>query len=178
MGEQIVIEAVKPYMKSYRRRPQRTDEDVLQKTAETLAIDLHKAFPDDVVDDLADIIDQLKESIRYESDGYRICRDLENEGWSPDAEMVQVVDRVESIRQSVLDSAVANWIVDAQIEPAFKVGDTVEFLHKDRRFSGQVIDVDMRRGHYTVFCSDLGHVGKGKLGTRGLILEFEKCEAP
>lgn len=166
-----------PFMKSNRPRPKITDEAILRNAAKALVKSAKKAEPSLSEENDDEMIDNVVSAIRYEVDGYAICRELESLGWDPDAALVEVFDHAEADKRSVLDKAVLQWVLDTQVTLRFPVGAKIEFFDRSRatRITGEILKLDPQRAQYTVFCEALGHVRKGS-GVRGVIRNDEDCE--
>jgi hypothetical protein len=178
--EQKEIPGFAPYMKSKRPRPKLEDKSILERAAEILFDDLRSACAELDADDRDEMIEHILEAIAYESDGYRICRALESDGWDPDERMVEVFSDSNRAKQEALKEALALWVEDTQTEAAFKPGDMVMFRSGNRALStfewrvGRIKRVDAKRAEYVVFSAELGHVEHGP-GTLGAIVDFEAC---
>lgn len=126
----------------------------------------------------------LLEAISYGDDGYGICRDLDSSGWSPDSELVDILDNLEW--HAVTRAAVKRWVLDNQVAPRLAVGAPVKVY--DHHFEGkptssseplregEVVRVDLDGGTYTVFVPSLGHVREG-VGSHGRIYPWALVEA-
>lgn len=134
-------------------RPDRFSEDVLRAAAKALLVELK------VTGDDAERV--LMKAIRFESDGYRIARALDNEGWSVDAEMVETLDGALCHQTTAHDAIIAAWVNEWRIEPDADVGARVRFKQRGATLEGIVDRVETKRAQYVVRCHVLGHVRPG-----------------
>lgn len=123
-----------------------------------------------------DIKDDLRDAIDSHSDGYDICRALENRHhWAVNAGLVDVMDGASHCKYMALNEREKEWVVAEGIKPKYGEGDTVSFSYKDEVCSGKISRVEADIGKYVVFCPQLGHVETGT-GTHGIYVEFEEPE--
>ena len=169
---QLAFDGWKPFFRSTRPRPKRSDDDIELQAAKELCRRLIKRVPDLSEDNFEEMCDDILDAIAYETDGYKIARELESHGWDVDDEIVDVMREASFVRNDVLDRAVKLWAADAQAEPQFEVGATVRFSHRGQEVEGVVVKLDLQRAQYIVQCASLGHVASG-VGVHGIVANFE-----
>lgn len=150
-------------------RPRPTREDVIDKVAERLADDLmsHESGADrqGMVSDLA----KLLRDHPHEHDGYRLARELEHDGWDPDAYIVELLDGDPAHQD--LAQAVRAWVKAEGIRPAFGEGDQVRITLRGVKVQGRVLWVTAAEATYCV------HVeGHGLREKQGYVAAFEETE--
>lgn len=156
-------------------RPTLYDPRVLRPAATDLVEDFKRATGEKV--DEEDAIHSVSEAIRYDDDGYDVCRNLDNDGWDCDAQMVEIMDNAGFYKSRYHDGLVAEWVKDNNIAPPFPLGTKVRFTRGMKGpLVGEIIRIDSEKAQYLVFCADQGHVREG-IGTHGCMVEYEKCEA-
>lgn len=69
--------------------------------------------------------DVIQDAIEF--DGYKLAKELENDGWIPDAGLVDILEGVDSAIHGVVAEKTKLWVADNKITPMFKQGDTVQF---------------------------------------------------
>lgn len=130
---------------------------------------------DDVLSDLSD---------NFDSDGYQFARNLDSDGWSPDAELVDVLSGA-SLYQAQAQCVKA-WMeqnnITAKLAVGAKVMLTPQFISWSTSRRGETVEAmlgevtEVRDGSYSVFVAGLGHVREG-VGTHALVIPWEKLEA-
>lgn len=123
---------------------------------------------------------QLAEAIgsSWHGDGYEIAKALEHNGWDVDTQLVNELDG--GCLEEAFEEVIESWIAECGIAPALAVGTTVTVnpniaKGREARADGQITDIDIRRGTYTVCVPAWGHVKAG-LGTHGRIWPWEEVE--
>lgn len=163
---------------SPRPRPSAADDDILEEAAKLIVEELIREYGEGIVEGEKDLAtEQITEAIGYSDDGYKICRDLESEGWDPDARMVAIFDDVSVHKRRVLDERVKAWVAAEGVTPEFKVGDRVQFYRHNPKvglYDGEIVKVYPDRAEYVIEVKSLGHVRTGA-GVHGLVIPFENC---
>lgn len=155
------------------QRPNEYDSSLTRLAAKDLLEDLRKAFPDESFDE-EDSIYSLSEAIRYDDDGYAICRNLENDGWDCDSQMVEIMDNASGYKYRHHKEQVREWV--KQSNPALlPVGTAVTFERRGQSHQGVISKVNGDLAEYTVYVEAMGHVREG-IGTHGCVLRSEDCK--
>lgn len=158
------------------KRPSLTDDRVLHPAATALLEDLKRECHDADFDDESAAIADIENAIRYEDDGFRICRALESASWDCDAAMVAVMEKAAHYKYREHREAVAEWVKVFGVQPSMREGERVTFRHRGgKQHTGSVRSINAEQAQYTIFCEELGHVREG-LGTHGTILNYEDCQ--
>jgi hypothetical protein len=145
-----------------------------QTYAETEILDLCsdlKRWDDSLSDEDARefSIEILKKGLSND-DGYILAKYLEDEGWWPDSELVEILDGVCSGVKNSHRIAVANWW-KSENKPVPEVGKTVT----TRRGVGVVKSIDDKKACVTVFSEAAGHgIQKGGITSFGWYVPFEE----
>lgn len=165
-------------MDTVRPRPKWADQEVVIKAAKRLCEKLVDEIDHFVVqyeEDEEVVLEQVADAIRYEDDGYRICRALDSDGWDVDEDWVRVCSDTRSFKLSVLQDMVQAWVKETGVKSALKVGDRVLFNDRGgKESSGLIKAIDEANGRYLIFSEALGHKETG-YGTRGVYKDFEEC---
>lgn len=142
------------------RRPSQYDEAVLSDAFDAILPELAAECDWDTEKDVSTINEARREFIKAKSmDGYKIMRHFEMcLGWDGDARCVEIFDDA-PFRQCLVDH-VQSWIDYFKIEPLFREGDTVAFMHGCEELRGEVETVKTlgEPGRYTIRVE--GMVGK------------------
>lgn len=172
-----------------KKRPSIRDKEVIKVVASKLLDDVIKwleqsgettDFENDeeernrVVEDL---VDAIESSIN--GDGYEIAKQLDHDGWSPDSDLVEVLDRTSSYLRSEVSRLSVVWFT----EEGFAVipnGTSVKSKknHSGLGEIGKVIEF-YPDGRYVVNFPQLGHKDpedKKATGTSGFVIEHELLE--
>jgi len=75
---------------------------------------------DDCIADCKEIFD-----LNMRDNGYEFAKDFEDKGYSPDAELVEILDSVCYKKYQLVKSAVKKWVIEDKIEPEFEIGTTI-----------------------------------------------------
>jgi hypothetical protein len=77
--------------------------------------------------DLQDCIDYSQEILEYNSNdnGYELAKEFEEKGFSPDAYLVDSLDDVGYIKDSVIKDCIKKWVVDNSLKLDLKIGQIV-----------------------------------------------------
>ena len=126
---------VPPMSDTNKKRPQLLDKSVLESIAGRLLPDLVAWF--DSIDEVLSEKDEMKvfnsvvkllhqQNGRW--DGYVLARTLEEHGWFPTAELVEILHDSNRVAQHCLREEAIRWVHDNGLVPQFKVGELVQFV--------------------------------------------------
>lgn len=111
------------------QRPSKEDKQVLEAIADVLVPKVKEWFQKEESDDSGvreDIIEMLEGSSH--EDGYERARYLERYCyWSPDSELVEILDSVSHMVYNCHRKIVVKWAEDNSIKPAHMIGDEIIF---------------------------------------------------
>jgi len=99
-------------------------------------------------EDEASILKDLGDVLNGWNDGYQAARDLEHIGWSPDSELVEILDSFSEYRAR--DEAVKAWVKEVQPKPAFKLGDRVIWKRQIKSVQGTITKIYSETAQYIV----------------------------
>lgn len=169
-------------------RPSERDDDIFEKAIDLLmpsvwdwvtASSGQENYPNEEREYTRE---ELKKAIgrnSYTKDGYQLARSLEYSMWEPDSELVDILDSYSVFLDRAHREAVKLWVIDNQIIPQKKIGDTVFVKVRGVEYSGRILEIDTTTAQYTINIPALGHVeyifenetatrvdnGSGTLGT-------------
>jgi hypothetical protein len=156
-------------------RPSRSHPAIRARAIDRMVKDVMKYLRDDGDKDATeeDIARQLEDAFCYREDGYHAARELDDQhGWSPDAELVEVLDSFSHYMYSAHDDAIKAWVKEYDIKAPLAVGTLVEAEWGGETIRGKIIDVRAETAQYTVQRPE--DTAKG-----GAIVNFEDTrEAP
>ena len=157
-------------------RPKRTDDDVIAQAAERLADELMRWA--DATENRAGYVEDAKKVIEkctYHN-SYELAKDLEFKGYTPDTELVEILEGASLHLYASHQKAVAAWVQAGGITaPVVCIGDMVSFERQGKRISGEITRIEEQTAQVIVCCPDLGHVREG-LGTHGIYACYEELQ--
>ena len=111
----------------------------------------------------------LDDAFEYREDGYDAAKNLDSyHGWSPDAELVEVLDGFGSELWKAHRDAVAAWVKEYDITPMLAVGMRCKAKWGHEEITGWVKDIDTEHATYTV--------QRTEHENGGAIVDFEDAE--
>lgn len=162
-------------------RPSRWSDEVVRAAAERLAPRVQE-WAKEVREALPGITADLVEVLRsyHPLDGYNLARMMEDREYQADAELVIILDDADMAMHDAHRNAVAEWVKLYGIQTGYAIGDQVRFRYyrttAGEKVTGTVYEIDEKHARLSVRCPSLGHVEAGKIGTRGVIIDFEDAE--
>jgi hypothetical protein len=101
--------------------------------------------PDDCRDDLRSVLDHST------IDGYEAARELESRhGWSPDAQLVEILDGWHFHCYRAQQVALKRWVADYDIKPQYELGTRVRGKHGRDMITGVIAKIYDETGVYVV----------------------------
>lgn len=149
-------------------RPSRTDKIITKQVAEKLLPDFARWMKtDDAEVDQDDLLSDLIKALGYDDDGYEIARNLDHNGYSPDAELVGILDAAGDYRQNIHAEACKAWVATNNLQP-IPLDAAVRWPDKPAAGVG-IVTKNHLDGKSTVSFPSLGHTR-----VRGYIVEWEE----
>lgn len=93
---------------------------------------------------------QLDESLKWHRNGYETAKDLERIGYSPDAELVDMLDGWDGDLICAEDAAVRAWVKEVQPKKLHAVGDRIRAKYGSKVIEGKIIGGDDASALYYV----------------------------
>jgi hypothetical protein len=121
------------------------------------------------------IVEQLVNAVERGSDGYRIARELDSDGWSPDSELVDILENSFGYVRHEVQTASIRWFEATGWKPHANGLRVKSNQRGDSKGLIGTIKASHLDGRYTVCFPELGHVETGP-GSHGLILDHENLE--
>jgi hypothetical protein len=172
-------------MEHQNQRPAYYSSEVLELTLDKLMPKIIKYLasedPEIVNDEeyVSQIRKSISQAIDYEDERFQICKSLDQDSWTIDSALEDIIDDVPRFRDDAYDIVIKKWIEINSIVAKKCIGDIVRFNNTrdtSKLVTGEIIKIDEKRAKYLVFSAELGHVKKG-CGTLGNYITFEELEA-
>ncbi|WP_298842879.1 hypothetical protein [uncultured Salinicola sp.] len=130
-------------------RPTSRAKEIVKIAAEAYAERMHGRWSDWSVEEWAEALIEHHSPFK---DGYELAKDLERDGFDPDAEMVSELDGFESEVSSVHRKAVKDWVKLVGFEPLYQVGDDVLVprVLDDKGGRGRISEILLESAEYLV----------------------------
>lgn len=155
-------------------RPGKFSEEVKRHTAKLMADELRE-YPD-LAESGEELEDDLYEAITYaySTDGYKICRRLDDMGWDCDEELVDSLRKTHFHHITAVNEAWKKWVEENKLEPKYSIGDNVIFEMRGKEEFGEVAKIYPDLLRYLIYCEHLGHIREGKgCGVHGFVINEE-----
>ena len=112
----------------------------------------------------------------HRENGYTLAKALEKEfGYSPDLELVELMDGASWHIREALKEDVKKWVKDCWIKPKHKIGDTVEVTFFNEKtgvsVSGEITGIHEDTAEYLLYISSMC-----KDNTTAIVKNFEDIE--
>jgi hypothetical protein len=98
---------------------------MLQELAETIGQEVNEWCNDETP--LEECIETSKKILewRHSDNGYELAREFEDEGFQPDAELVEILEGVAYQKHQIVDDFVKKWVVDNDLKLNLNEGQKV-----------------------------------------------------
>lgn len=165
-----------PQPKPLAKRPSRLDDSVRAAAAKKLAPEVlrwAKSAGDDLLL-LEDVEADLTKVLGYSTNGYELAKDLEDSHYSPNTELVEILDNAFVHLRQAHTEACIQWLENNPM-PSPEIGSQVTHSKTPDAGIGTIVS-NSPEGKSTVRFPALGHVDKGNNGSHGLILPWEELD--
>ena len=125
----------------------------------------------DLEDCVSDSLKILKWS--HLSDGYQLAKSFEEEGYSPDSELVEILESVDFLRFELLHDAVKKWVIEDEIKPQFEVGARIMVSRKGEKVEAIITGCRKDTAEYRV---GLTSNTADEVSVMELIVKYEDVE--
>lgn len=154
----------------YPKRPAFNSASVTKRTAERLLPKFQEWLDGDTSgSNLADLTRALESG---DLDGYDLAEKLKRKGYSPDAELVEILNEAMYQKSEAHREEVEDWVRAHDLKLDLAVGTKVEISHKGQKHFGEIGGLYEKTAQYIVTVKELGHAKNC-----GLILGFEEVKA-
>ena len=130
-------------------------------------------------DDFAnDVFEYIKNNCRFELDGYRIAKSIDEKFMlmNMSAQDVEELDNMMSLVFEGRNIAIKEWVAKNNITIPYSVGDNIRFSRNGKikeDLSGEITSIQPDMGTVLVYCTQLGHVRQQGCGTQGVYVDIE-----
>lgn len=99
------------------KRPTRRDPAIIEAAAKKLLPEVNEWLKDgnDEAEDTSTLKD-LQGAMRWDEDGYAIAKHLDQDGWSPDSRLVEILDSAAHYIIQAQEEACKVWVAENQLE--------------------------------------------------------------
>lgn len=119
------------------------------------------------------VLEDIGKALNGWNDGYEAARALERYGWSPDAELVSILDCFSTY--STEQEAVKAWVKETEPQPTFKLGDKVfKKVRFGTNIQGEIVKIYPETAQYLVRGEK--DVAENQIGTHGTYVNWEDAE--
>lgn len=153
------------------KRPSRTDKAITKQVAEKLLPAFAQWMKtDDATVDQDDLLNDLIKALDYDDDGYEIARNLDHSGYSPDAELVGILDAAGGYRRNIHGEACKAWVATNNLQP-IPLDTRVRWPGSKPAAGVGIITNNHPDGRSTVSFPSLGHTRSS-----GYVVEWEELK--
>lgn len=124
-------------MTEQRIRPRFSRKDLNRAIAEELYPEITAWLKDDN-DDKEWSITQLVGALSYADDGYEVAKRLEDEGWAPDAELVDILSNARDLRYTIAQKKEEEWVSSNGFKPLYAENEIVKIDSPKSRRHGDI----------------------------------------
>lgn len=92
--------------------------------------------------ELSDCVEYSEEILKYnhDEDGYKLAKELEDKGFSPDVMLVDELDCVSNMGSVILKNHIQKWVIDNSLKLEIKMNTEVHYNEwKDRIKPGKIV---------------------------------------
>lgn len=151
-------------------RPKGTSLEIRKEVAKRLAPDVHRWIQGDT--DIADIEADLTNILELGAmDGYELAKEIEDKGYCPDANLVEILDNARSYQYDILKKAQVARVSENNLTP-IPLETKVKWLSRFPDDIG-IVTNNYPDGKSSVFYESKGHVRTG-VGSHGFIVPWEE----
>lgn len=120
-------------------------------------------------------IEDTKEilSFNYNDNGFDLAKAYEDKGYSPDAELVYILEDIPYIRYEILNKAIEKWVIEDKIEPEFEIGTICNVKYGAKLLEGVIVDYNKKLAQYKVVIESEGMTINGSMRA---IVNYEDAE--
>jgi len=159
-------------------RPKLRCEETWKHVAKILAPKVSEWAGEEVLegesfeDEIFQILDDA-----FSLDGFKLAKEFDDLGYEADLDLVEILNEVEYLAMNFKAKQEQAWVVHFGAKAKLLVGAVVKVKHRHDDQVGTIVEIDKKRGYYTVQIDALGH-GVQKVGSRtvGCNYAFEEVE--
>lgn len=124
---------------------------------------------------LEDCISNCEEIFKCHSNdnGYELAKEFDDKGYSPDLQLVEILDGVWSTQSDLIKKAVKKWVIEDAIKPQFEIGSNVIVKYGHEKCEGTITGAYSETAEYQVAIPSEGMTIEG---SRRAIIKYENAE--
>ena len=124
---------------------------------------------------LKDCIADTDEILKQHSsdNGYELAKEFDDKGYSPDPQLVGILDGVWSSQHDLIVKAVKKWVIEDKIKPQFEVGINVIVKYGWEKVEGIITGAYPETAEYKVMIPSDGMTVEG---SKRAIIKYENAE--
>ncbi len=126
--------------------------------------------------DLEDCIEDCDYILQHNSNdnGFELAKEFDDKGYSPDLQLVEILDGVDSSIRDLVREAVKQWVIDDNIKPQFEMDTTVMVKYGFKKVEGIITGHYPETAEYKVA---IPSEGMSIETTRRAVIKYENAEA-
>ncbi len=124
---------------------------------------------------LNECISDCEEIFKYNinDNGYELAKKFEDKGYSPDTELVDLLDQIWSSKDDLIRTAVEKWVIEDKIEPPYGMGTNVIVQYGHKKVEGTITEIKHKTAEYHVAIPSEGMTIDGD---RRAVIKYEYAE--
>jgi len=124
---------------------------------------------------LANCVEDARDILKrnHYQNGYDLAKEFEDKGYSPDAQLVEILDSVDYSKIALVTKSVKKWVIEDKIEPPFEILTKVIVQYGHKKVEGTITNFHKETAEYLVCIESEGHSIDGS--TRAVI-KYENAE--
>lgn len=128
-------------------RPKSNDPAIIEAAIREVMPEVVKWLGDEKVPE-DQLLRDLTRALRHSHDGYKAARSLDSDGWSPDAELVEILDGYSV--SGAHREAEKSWVIANGIVPRHALGAVVSARWGGKTVSGPIYRIEAETAHYVI----------------------------
>lgn len=138
------------------------NEQMLEELANQVGTKIYEWGQDETP--VEECIEAAKKILKYHinDNGYVLAKELEDCGFEPDAELVEVLDSVWYQKHQILNKYIKQWVANSAIKLELSVGQKVIAKLSKGEKECEIVDLKNETAQYGLWYEGIGHLkGKG-----------------
>ena len=94
--------------------------------------------------------EQLDDELYSGRDGYEVAKSLDYDGWCPDSDLVEILDRFGGMLHGACYKAEKEWVKETGVKPKYKLGDVIAGKWGKDVVTGPITRINEETAYYTI----------------------------